>query len=137
MRILQNVWSVIGPLVGVVLGAAIGWFLQRAQWVKNNEKQEYRELLTALLTAYNAAQLLHSDGAAHWAPAVIQGYTDAIYAAGVVLEDRIFIRDELDNLNVKGRWETAMGHLRSTHNHERFQDDFEKLKHDILNAARD
>jgi hypothetical protein len=133
----RDVWGYVGPLVGVVLGAAIGWFLQRAQWVENNKKLEYRELLTALLTAYNAAHLLHSDGAAHWAPAVIQGYTDAIYTAGVVLEDRIFIRDELDKLGVKDRWEGAMGRLRSTHNHERFQGDFEKLKHDILNAARE
>jgi hypothetical protein len=133
---LSTVWAYVGPLVGVCLGGTIGWLAQRAQWVKNNKKQEFRELLTTLLKAHNAAQLTYSNGAAHWAPGVLQSYTDAIYAAGVVLEDRLFIRKELEKLELKNRWERAMGHLRSTHNHPTFENEFEKIKNDILKAAR-
>lgn len=131
----STVWGYVGPLVGVCLGAVLGWGIQRWQWMHNNRKQEYRELLTTLLRAYNAAQLTYSSGAAHWAPAALQSYGEALYAADVVLEDRLFIADEIGKLDLKARWDRALGSLRSTHNHDAFQREFENMKQDIIKAA--
>jgi len=42
------IWSAVGPLMGVCLGAYIASRNQRKQWLLDNKRQEYRELLTAL-----------------------------------------------------------------------------------------
>jgi len=48
-------WNAIGPLVGVVIGALltpwVAWHWQRKQWMLDNKKQEYRDLLDGLLQA--------------------------------------------------------------------------------------
>ena len=133
---LLSVWSVVGPLVGTAFGAYLSRSAVRKHWLEDNRRQEFHELLSTLLRAYNAAQLSYSDGAAHWDRTLLQSYTNAIYEAGIVLEDRLFIGEELTRLDLKGRWDRAMGELRSTHNHQTFSDEFEKVKQDIIKAVR-
>src|SRR5664279_1675153 len=123
-----GVWSVAGPLVGTAFGAYLSRASVRKHWLEDNKKQEYRELLSTLLRAYNAAQLTYSNGASHWDRSLLQSYTDAIYEAGIVLEDWIFIGKEVAQLDLKQRWERAMGDLRSTHNHQAFENAFRSIK---------
>jgi len=133
---LLGIWSVVGPLVGTAFGAYLSRSAVRKHWLEDNKRQEFHELLSALLRAHNAAQLSHSDGAAHWDRTLLQSYTNAIYEAGIVLEDRLFINEDITRLDLKSRWEGAMGDLRSTHDHRGFSDRFEKIKQDIIRAAR-
>jgi len=133
---ILGIWSVVGPLFGTAFGAYLSRAGIRKHWLEDNKKQEYQELLSTLLRAHNAAQLTYSDGASHWDRTLLQSYTDAIYAADVVLEDRLFIGKEVAKLDLKSRWERAMGGLRSGHNHQTFSDDFEKIKQDIIKAAQ-
>jgi hypothetical protein len=132
----STIWGYVGPLVGVCLGAFLGWGIQRSQWTADNKKREYQALLTTLLRAHNAAQLLYSAGATHFAPEVLRAYTNDLNAAGVVFEDRVFIGKKLKELDLKNRWESALGHLRSTHNHLTFEAEFEQIKQEILKAAQ-
>jgi hypothetical protein len=53
-----RVWSGVGPLVGVLIGGWITYRIQSQQWLANNRKEEYRELLTVLTSA---ALLLMED----------------------------------------------------------------------------
>jgi hypothetical protein len=41
---LGKTWGVVGPLVGVVIGAGLARSWQRKQWVPQSKKAEYREL---------------------------------------------------------------------------------------------
>ncbi|MBO0910570.1 MAG: hypothetical protein J2P13_02155 [Acidobacteria bacterium] len=41
-------WGVVGPLVGVVLGSLLTRSWQRNQWIRDNKRAEYRELITVL-----------------------------------------------------------------------------------------
>src|SRR5216684_3676535 len=44
----KAVWAVGGPLLGVLVGAYIANRNQRKQWIAENKKQEYRELLSVM-----------------------------------------------------------------------------------------
>lgn len=48
---LRGAWAVLGPLLGVFIGAYIANRNQRKHWVAENKKQEYRELLSMLVEA--------------------------------------------------------------------------------------
>src|SRR6516165_10127003 len=54
-RVMQGVWAVVGPLVGVWVGAYLTGRRQKQEWVADNKKEEYRELVKAItgcLSAY-------------------------------------------------------------------------------------
>lgn len=45
---LYAVWAALGPLIGVIVGGLLTAWWQRRQWILDNKKAEYRELLDAL-----------------------------------------------------------------------------------------
>ena len=52
MAWISNAITVIGTLGGVFLGQYYTGKSQRTQWLRDNRKQEYRELLDALAAAH-------------------------------------------------------------------------------------
>jgi hypothetical protein len=44
----KNAWIAIGPLVGVMIGAWLSGYWDRKKWIKDNRKQECKEVLTAM-----------------------------------------------------------------------------------------
>ena len=103
-----SIWSAVGSVVCVVIGALLGSYLssrgQRKQWIADNKKQEYRELLTTLTKAYQELAALN-------APIVVwnnkedqQRYEEAIKRAETVILDRIFISKEIAEMNLVKRW---------------------------------
>ena len=45
---MVSAWSILGPLVGVMLGAWLATRNQRRHWLLDNKRAEYRKLLTTL-----------------------------------------------------------------------------------------
>ncbi len=43
-KVVMAIWTAVGPLVGVFVGAYIANRNQRKHWVGNCKKEEYREL---------------------------------------------------------------------------------------------
>jgi hypothetical protein len=88
-------WNVIGPLVGVVIGALltpwISWRWQHRQWVMDNKKQEYRDLLDGLIQASDeiirarptAPFVMFDQGAFSFTPPQLLQATAASYNFGV------------------------------------------------------
>jgi hypothetical protein len=106
-----SIWGVVGPLIAALLGVLLGSYLavrgQRKQWIADNKKQEYRELLTTLTKAYQELAALN-------APIVIQSkedrqnYEEAMKLAETVILDRIFISKEVAEMNLVKRWLEVM-----------------------------
>ena len=107
MDIFFKIWAVAGPLIGVVLGGYLSRMWQREQWVLDNKKQEYRELMTALTRTYGLF-------AQYKAPMVaIDAQTqrmldEADAEALLILRDRLFIRKEIEDANVQSMWVGAV-----------------------------
>jgi hypothetical protein len=44
-------WAAVGPLIGVLVGAYLTGRRQKRDWLADNKKEEYRELLSAMTKA--------------------------------------------------------------------------------------
>jgi len=47
----RNIWTAIGPMLGVLIGALLARSSERQKWMNDNRKEECRELLTAMTRA--------------------------------------------------------------------------------------
>src|SRR5271167_4168174 len=96
-------WAAIGPLVGLLVGHLLTRSWQRQQWLMDNKKQEYRELMSALTKNYGIlaqykAPMVALDGMTQRRIAEAEG------EALQILRDRIFIRKEVEDANVQALW---------------------------------
>jgi len=130
---LKTAWASVGPLVGVLIGAMLTRAWDRRKWINENRKQEYRELLTTLTSACTA--LIDN------AQALVQSSAEQISARGAyfkslqVLQDRIFIANEIGKMNLFDRWAAAMKDLQETKDFRKFEDSFEVMKNEIVKEA--
>lgn len=109
---LVKAWSIIGPLVGLLIGAWLSRSWQRKQWVLEGKKAEYRELISTLSQSYHCILK-------NW-PALIAPFGEVIctltdgaqqretleaeVAGQRVIEDRIFIDKAMRAENVREQW---------------------------------
>jgi hypothetical protein len=137
-RVILNVavglWAVAGPLIGIFIGAYIANRNQRKQWIADNKKQEFRELLSALVEA-------SSSLIAFYTPMVLQGpdeqrACDRVEKKSIeVIMDRVFIAGEVKELDLQERWSNALSGIRGTRNRTAFSDEFVKISSDLTAAA--
>lgn len=108
---------------------------EEQRWIANNRKEEYRELLKAL--THTATFLMEYVGtSAGKEPEYQKRYTQ-VYGDGIrVISDRIFIADEIKNIEVYDRWVDAVERLNKTNDLGAFSDRFERLRDDIVKSAR-
>jgi hypothetical protein len=110
---IYQLWAVIGPLVGVALGAWLTGRWQRKQWRLNNEMLEYRQLLDAFSTyrhlAIRRAYDQSGGGIIARTPQSAFAEADAVWKAEAdvhtVIADRLFIRKAMVARNVLGMFE--------------------------------
>jgi len=108
--IFFKIWAVGGPLIGVVLGAYLSRMWQWEQWLRDNRKQECRELLSSISTAYMALAKLSARTTS--GPAVVPGEEEKRTWALVeesyrILSDRIFIAEDVQRLQLGSKWINA------------------------------
>jgi hypothetical protein len=100
-------WVALGPLVGVLVGAYITGKRQRRDWLADNKKEEYRELISAI-----------SKGLATYLQLYVgQSIRDTadqkqlMLATSHVLEtsrSRLFITNQIRRLEVAKRWSASV-----------------------------
>lgn len=130
---LKNAWASVGPLVGVIIGAMLTRAWDRRKWINENRKQEYRELLTTLTTACTA--LIDNAQTLVQTPAEQIAARDEYFKSLRVLQDRIFIANEISKMNLFDRWGTAMKDLQETKDFRKFEDSFEIMRSEIVKHA--
>jgi len=111
-----SVWAIVGPLVGILLGSWLTTRNQRRQWLLDNKRSEYRELLTTIADA--GSKLLVFWGRN---PVVASGEEQFMIGETArqsvdVIYNRLFIADEVKRLDVLKRWEDAIDKLRKSRN---------------------
>lgn len=130
---LKTAWASVGPLVGVIIGAMLTRAWDRRKWINENRKQEYRELLTSLTNA--CTMLIDNAQAIVQSPAEQIATRDEYFKSLRVLQDRIFIANEIGKMNLFDRWGTAMKDLQETKDFRRFEDSFEAMRNEIVKQA--
>jgi hypothetical protein len=131
---MQGVWAVVGPLVGVWVGAYLTGRRQKQEWVADNKKEEYRELVKAItgcLSAYvqvYAVQTLRSGDDERRILGVDANFVE-------VVRSRLFIGREVRALDVEGRFIKIKQTFREKHIVELFINDTDALLDKISAAA--
>src|SRR5271168_2644745 len=130
-----NVWAVIGPPAGIVLGSWLATRNQRRHWLLDNKRAEYRELLTTIAEAggkfvvfYGREPIMASGDERFAIGETARPSVDVIY-------NRLFIADEVEKLNIQRRWEGAISALQKSNNVNAFGKSLDDITGDIRRAA--
>jgi hypothetical protein len=131
----KNIWAVGGPLVGVMIGAYIGSRNQKKQWLRENRKAEYRELLSALADA-GSSFLVHYSIFSTEATAEQKFRTGETSRKAVdVIYNRLFVAREIQELDILKRWDKAMSALQRSHDMDAFAKGIDAIMTDIRATA--
>jgi hypothetical protein len=133
-KVARAVWPVVSVLIGVLVGAYIANRNQKKQWVSDNKKQEYRELMTALAEAFNAV-VDETVPSIAYGPEEQRAFATAKTTLVITIGDRIFIAQELKEMKFLGRWNTAVVDFHNTHDENVFTETFVGITADIVKAA--
>jgi hypothetical protein len=92
-----------GALIGIVLGHFLTRSAQHRQWLRDNRKEEFGEVVTAIsqfiVDHMTYVSSLNSD-----MPQSKQAYVDSYKAIAVVLCDRIYIYTDLNDKDIPNRF---------------------------------
>jgi hypothetical protein len=131
---LWNAWAVIGPLVGIFIGAHVTQRGQRNQWMADNKKSEYRELLTTLTKTFTGIVQLRAPGVG-LGPHEQRTISDFEAQSLVVIRDRIFIAKEVESMNLIARWNQALRDYDNTLDAGAFDKVFRLITADLQKTA--
>jgi hypothetical protein len=131
----KGIWAVAGPLLGVLIGAYTANRNQRKQWISDNKKEEYRELLSAISKSLATVILARGN-------AIPKGFeSEKAIAVGwsnvtETIYSRIFIAEEMDRLSVLTRWIEALKILMEQGPDAAFVSTIDKIMSDVRDSAR-
>lgn len=134
MKLLLGMWAVVGPLIGVMLGSYLSMRMQRSHWVVDNKKEEYRELLSALTLAFTDIVAFHNPMVAH-TPEQQRAYAETERKALIVIRDRLFIANEVKEMDLLKRWNKATRDFDNNGDNTAFAESFGEITRSITSAA--
>jgi len=101
------IWSVLNVLIGVLVGAYIAYRIQRKRENTDSKKEEYRELLSTLNQVSSKIADFHGPIVAH-SPEEERADYEAKEKALIVIESRLFITSEIEKIDLRSRWISAV-----------------------------
>jgi hypothetical protein len=122
--------------VGVLGGAYVVSRHQRKLWIADNKRSEYRRLLTTLTRTFLNVVRLHAVGVAIQSREQRKLFTLEIESLAVI-RDRLFIAQELEEINLLHRWTNAMRNYDRSMDYDEFARQFRLISRDIKREARE
>ena len=126
--------GIVGTLAGIVIGHFLTRSWQREQWIMDNRRDEWRELMKALSKAYMAV--------GEWKPAPIMFEGDDLLNRMaisteylVTVSDRLFIAKEMKELHLSRLWFEGVDTFLTTKNIGDFGKAYEEMTTIIVKAA--
>jgi len=132
--IALGIWGAIGPLLGILLGQFLTRSWQQQQWLLDQRKEEWRELLTTLTASF--ATICKLTG-----PMMVLGPDDmreldeAQTVAQTTIRDRIFIAKEVKELEIYKLWSTAARQFERDMTYIPFAEQYALINAKIVGAA--
>jgi len=125
---------------GALIGIAIGHFLtrnsQHRQWLRDNRKQEFKELVTAM-SHFVIEHMAYVSSIGSVLPQSKQAYLDSMKAVYLIATDRIYIHVDLDKTDIPTRFLEIMEHFRdSGSNFDSPADKASELLQELIAMAR-
>lgn len=133
-KTVAAIWAPLGPLLGVCIGAYLAKRWQRDQWIADNKRSEYRKLLTTLANTFTSILSLHSTGVA-LGPKEQRTLSNLEVGASAVILDRLFIADEVNDMNLLKRWNKALRDYDKSRDGDAFGNAFGLIANDVRKSA--
>jgi len=134
-NILRSVWPVLGPFAGIWIGVYLSTRTQKRQWIRDNKRLEYRELLTALADAMGKLVLYYRRKPFVSIPGAESDISETITATVGVIYNRLFIAKEVVELNLLHRWQETVTLLTDKHDPIFFGKSMDRIMEDIRKRA--
>jgi hypothetical protein len=129
------IWAAVGPLAGILIGHYLTRSWQREQWLLDNTRQEYKELLSVLIRSYNTIIALQAPGLPR-GPEEERALQSAYQDVLAVTNDRLFIAAKPALKAVVQAWNFAAMEFSRDGDGSAFRGSFERIQTKILRAAR-
>jgi hypothetical protein len=135
VALIGAVVAVGGTLGGVFLGQRMNKDAQREQWVRDNRKEESRELMIALAESLRVELMMYAGAvlSPDQQRLIIETHSNAMR----VIRSRIFIVDVVVKADIETKWGLAIkAHQDSLHPAPLGQA-FNEIRLEVVNATRD
>jgi hypothetical protein len=134
VTLFLTIWAVIGPIIGIVAGHLLTRSWQKKQWLMDNKRDEYRDVIRVLCGAIRP--ILHSSiPGALVTPEMQKERFIAETLSYEVLGSRLFISDNLEELHAPKRWGDMVTKFNNSRDSEEFSKGFKKLLSEIRAQA--
>ena len=130
------VWAAVGPLVGIRYGQELARRFQKTQWVIDNKKAEYRELLGSMANTQRLIWEAGITGSSKVSPEQLAIFWKIHAETSRTIQDRIFIEKVVQDLRVLTAWTDIMLKLDETRKVVDFLNEVTMLRDAIMKAAR-
>jgi hypothetical protein len=128
-------WSVLSVLIGILVGAYITDRIQRKRENTNSKKEEYRELLSTLTQASSKIANFHGPIVDH-SPEEERAYYEAKEKALIVIDTRLFITSEIEKIDLRGRWISAVHDVENGGHSLVFRRTVRQIMRQIISAGK-
>lgn len=98
----------VGSFIGGLISQLLSSRQRHQEWVKDNKKQEWRELISALSQSFHHIQNFSGHGIAIGGD-IQKEFVQADVEARRAIESRIFIAHQIRHANVLERWQLLSG----------------------------
>jgi hypothetical protein len=135
LTLTLTIWAAIGPMVGLLAGHLLSRSSQRKHWIADCKKQEYGELLRALMRHH----FLLEDYLGSPGPMVGElerRIKEREEEAAIVIKNRIFLRRQIESLGLYERWGRSIKEFRKTQDVATFSGSFDELQKAIWNEVK-
>ena len=128
-------WAIVGVLIGVLAGAYLSDRNQRKRNHAGSKKEEYRELLSTLTQAAGKIADFHGPIVAH-TPEEERSYYETKEKALITIDNRLFITTEIEKLDLRGRWISAVHDVEHGGHNLEFRRTVRQMIRQIISSAR-
>jgi hypothetical protein len=133
---IRGIWTAIGPLLGVLVGAFLARSWDKKKWMNDNRKEEFRELITTLTEAATAIMGNHHHIKDHTQTTeegdkALEKYLNALN----VIKSRIFVSKDVNEMNLFDKWGEGFKTITATGSIIQFEDVFEKIRDELIERA--
>ena len=136
--IVLAVWAALGPLVGVRYGQELAKRWQKEQWIKENARQECRELITVMADTFSVYLKCFGPSNIPGPPSSgeILEQERALKDSLEIFYSRLFISDQLLKLKIRDRWIAALSGYEKSKDAKKFTNDYGTLIAEVRNIAQ-
>ncbi|MGH9689286.1 MAG: hypothetical protein ACRD5K_19635 [Candidatus Acidiferrales bacterium] len=132
---IRSAWPALGPLVGIFIGVFLTTRTQKRQWIRDNKRTEYRELLTTIADAGGKFVVYYGIEPVVLTPSEQFEVGETARTSVDVIYNRLFIAKAVEELGIQKRWEKAISLLRANRDINAFGKSLDNIMRDIRNKA--